>query len=297
MEEIEFNLIKDPEYGYMRVDPIPSDEYLDEYYAGGFYEDLNIFRESSIETQEAQKEFFNWRWEDIHRVLEKYFADKRSGQPLSIFDVGCGFAQVLLYFRERGFDVAGLEPSPAAVEYAAGVGLDVRRGMVDDVRHLERRYDAVFVLDVLEHLPRPAEALGLIKDHALADDGLLVMHVANDFNPFQTTADELYDLRQWWVAPPRHLNYFTVDSLIGFVEKCGFEVHYCETSFPLELFLLFGDVYVGDYGKGSECHERRVNFERALRNSGRSDFLHKFYEKLAEIGVGREIEIFCRPKK
>ena len=293
----DYRLIKDPEYGYFRVDPRPTPEFLEEYYSGGFYENLNIFRESSVETQVAQKEFFDWRWQDIHRVFKNYFKDKRGAdEKLSVFDIGCGFAFALAYFKDQGFEVAGLEPSLRAVEYAQEKGIDVKVAGVEDISKVGKRYDTVLVLDVIEHLPYPAQALTDIRTHLLKPDGLLAMHLANDFNPFQTAADEIHGLDQWWVAPPRHINYFTIESVTSLVEQCGYRVEYLETSFPLEMFMLMGDVYVGNHEVGSKCHAKRVAFERSLRNTGRTEVLHQFYQALAKVGVGREVEIFCRPK-
>ena len=293
----DYKMMEDSQYGYIRCDPIPSPEFLEGFYAGGFYEDPNAFRESAVETQLAQKEFFDWRWQDIHRVFKEYFKDKRGADDqLSVFDIGCGFAFALMYFKNQGFEVSGMEPSLRAVEYAKKNGIDLQVAGVDDIDKVEKKYDAVLVLDVIEHLPDPAKALIDIRTHLLKPDGLLAMHLANDFNPFQEAANEVYDLDQYWFAPPRHINCFTVESIRKLVEKCGYEVEYLETSFPMELFLLMGDVYIGDHSIGSKCHAKRVAFERALRTTGRTEFLHKFYKAMSELGVGREVEIFCRPK-
>ena len=167
---------------------------------------------------------------------------------------------------------------------------------MDDIPSVNQRYDVVLILDVLEHLIHPAEAVINIRKHILKPDGLLVIDVANDYNEFQKTANDRYDLDEYWVVPPLHLNYFSGQSLKGMVEKCGYQPFYCESSFPLEMFLLFGDVYVGDPVLGPACHEKRVNFERLLRNSGRGELLHQFYEALAGLNLGRQVVLFCHPK-
>ncbi|MBW1713150.1 MAG: methyltransferase domain-containing protein [Deltaproteobacteria bacterium] len=256
-----YNIIKDPEYGYLRADPLPTPEEVDRFYKDEFYTKLKKFRESDLKTQTEQKEYFDWRWQDIHRVIQK-----------------------------------GMEVAPEAVKYAREQGLDVRQGGVDDIPSVKRRYDIVLILDVLEHLINPAEAVLNIRKHILKPDGLLVIDVANDYNEFQLTANELYDLDEYWVVPPLHLNYFTSQSIQEMVAKCGYETFFCESSFPLEMFLLFGDVYIGDGQLGPKCHQKRVSFERALRNSGRGELLHKFYEALAGLSLGRQVVLHCRPK-
>ena len=44
-----------------------------------------------------------------------------------------------------------------------------------------------------------------------------------------------------------------------------FEVKISEASFPLEMFLLFGENYVKDPATGKTCHKKRVAFEQNLR--------------------------------
>jgi len=291
-----YNMITDPQYGYIRADPLPTPEEVDKFYRDEFYGKLKKFKESDLSTQMKQKEYFSWRWQDIHRVVDKFLAENPvSGTP-TVFDLGCGFSQALLYFREQGFKVTGMEVATEAVEYGQKQGLDVRQGGVDDVPSIQEKYDIVLVLDVLEHLINPAQAVKDIKTHLLKPGGLLVIDVANDYNQFQLAANETYDLDEYWVAPPLHLNYFSPQTLQGMVNSFGFETYFCESSFPLEMFLLFGDVYVGDDKLGPACHQKRVSFERVLRNSGRGELLHQFYEALAKLGLGRQVVLFSRLK-
>ncbi len=288
-----YRIVEDQRYGFLHIDPIPSDEDLKKYYEEEFYQAYQQFNDSSLEVQKAQKEFFDWRWSDIHRVLKKFFKNEKG---LKIFDVGCGFSQALIYFKNHGYQVCGMEIADEAVDYAKREGIDVSKGGIGDIDKVSGTFDIVLMLDVLEHLPRPVEALVSLREMVLKQSGLLVIDVPNDYNEFQKVADEVHDLDQWWFVPPNHINYFSVSSLKKLVSECGYDVFYCETTFPLEFFLLMGDVYVGNSNLGSECHQKRVRFERTLRNSGREELLHSFYEALADIGLGRQIVLFCYPK-
>ncbi len=292
-----YKIMADPEYGCLRIDPVPSREEVARFYEEEFYATFKPqIQDSSLEVQTAQKEFFDWRWSDILRVVRKYYKG-RDPSDLALFDLGCGFSQALIYFKEQGFRVAGMEVAAEAVEYGRKHGLNVVRGDVDKVPDLDgQRYDVVLMLDVLEHLREPARALAAIREHLLTPKGLLVLDVPNDFNEFQVAADEALDLGQWWIVPPNHINYFSPDSLKKLVGQCGYETFYCESSFPLEMFLLMGDSYVGDPKLGSLCHSRRVAFERSLRTTGREEDLHRFYEALAGINLGRQVVLFCHPQ-
>jgi hypothetical protein len=75
----------------------------------------------------------------------------------------------------------------------------------------------------------------------------------------------------------------------------GFDTVLETTDFPMEMFLLQGDVYVGNPEVGKAVHEKRCRFERALRESGYGGLLKDLYEKLAELGLGRQA-IVCGRK-
>lgn len=286
-----YSLITDAVYGYLRADPIPSDEALRRYYEEEFYERYKAFNDSSLETQTRQKEFHDWRWGDMLDMAKRHFAHDPE-RKLHVFEIGCGFCQALEYLADRGCEVAGVEYAQSAVDYARSRGLNVIQGGVNDLCGHDRRYDVVLLVDVLEHLPRPAETLAIIRDHLLAADGLLIIDVPNDANPLQDAAVKTHHLEPWWFVPPHHLNYFSPQTLAALVAACGFEVRECETTFPLELFLLMNDVYVGNPALGAACHEKRVNFERNMRRHA-PGALHQLYAKLAEIGIGRQIVLSC----
>jgi len=151
------------------------------------------------------------------------------------------------------------------------------------------------LMNVLEHLRDPEQTIRNIKSQLLSQDGLLVIDVPNDFNDFQLVANKEYGLDEWWLAPPRHINYFSHQTLQNILKGCGFEIVHCTSSFPLDLFLLLGDNYVEDGVLGSQCHKKRVNFERLMRKHGKEEKLDAFYDALAEINLGRTISIYATP--
>ena len=65
-------------------------------------------------------------------------------------------------------------------------------------------------------------------------------------------------------------------------------------SFPIEMFLLMGEDYVGHPEVGRACHERRMAFERALIDASRIDELARLYRALAAAGLGRTCGILAR---
>ena len=289
-----YKIIKDPVYGYLRVDPIPTKDEVDRYYREEFYSALKSFNDSELKVQEEQKEFFDSRWDQIAKFCNSHFGDLTG---LSVFDIGFGYAQALLYFRKKGMRVSGLEPSPEGVAYARSVGLEVFQAGIENLDCAEgNRFDVVTSINVLEHLRSPAEMLAGAREKLLKPNGILVIDVANEFNDFQTAADAEHGLKQWWICPPNHINYFSVTSICALLQHCGYRVLHKVASFPMELFLLMGDIYVGNSEIGKRCQKQRVLFEKTMRRQGQGRKLDDFYQALAGLDLGRQAVIFATPE-
>ena len=290
-----YKIIQDPVYGYTRIDPIPTKEELDKFYTEDFYSSrYKCFNDASRQVQEEEKDFFDCRWEFICNWLIKHFG-KLEG--LSLFDVGFGFAQALLYLHQKGMIVSGLEPSPEGVKYAKSKGLDVYQADISDFSCAgSKKFDVVLLLGILEHIAYPAEALLNIKKKLLKPGGLLVADVPNEFNDFQLIANEEFKLNEWWLCPPCHINYFSASSLKSLIKQCGYDIFGCESSFPIDMFMLFGDKYVGDEKLAKICHEKRVKFELLMKKHGKEEKLLKLYKAFAELDLGRHVVVYAKPK-
>lgn len=291
------NIITDPKFGYKRIDPIPSVQEVEKYYKEDFYSEVNpSFNDSSIEIQLADKYFFNSRWERIKQVSELQLKNLFNK---NLYDIGFGYAQALSYFQKLGMHCSGIEPSDEGVQYAKSIGLDNVKlaGIEDDSSYkTQEKQDLVLLINVLEHLRTPFDTLVNVRKHLIAENGVLVIDVPNEFNDFQSVGNREYELNEWWITPPKHINYFTRQSLTHLLDLAGFEVFYYEASFPIEMFLLFGDQYVGNSTLGSECHKKRVNFEYLMRKHGFESKLNQFYKLLADIDLGRQITVYAKPK-
>jgi SAM-dependent methyltransferase len=294
MKNTAYRIAADPQYGFLRVDPTPSVEEVEQYYLNEFYSgEYKQFNDSQLEVQQAQKDFFRLRYQFIHDFCEKLLGPL-TGRAL--LDIGCGYCQALLYFKERGLKVHGLEPSKEGAEYAASHDIPcVQSGIETMPKELGRRFEIVTLLNVLEHLREPARALIEIRERYLAPGGVLAIDVPNEYNDFQTTANAMHNLGEWWVHAPVHLNYFSPSSLRRLLEQCGYRVVGAEASFPLEMFLLWNDVYVGNGPLGSACHAKRMAFELNLVKHGKLDKLKKFYAALADLELGRQVTMYATP--
>lgn len=290
-----YRVVRDAEYGYLRADPLPTSEEVAEYYLKEFYGSTPPEKnDSALASQDAT--FNNIRFSFIREKIKEQLGGLEGRRLL---DIGCGFCQALLYFKELGLDVHGVDPATDAVKYGVGKNLAVRQGQVEDEAALAEGgpYDVVLLLNVLEHLREPAALLRTLHDKVIAKDGVLVIDVPNEFNDFQVTANDEYDLKQWWFSPPAHINYFSPETLRSLLSQCGYEVVGMESSFPMEMFLLMGDNYVGKSELGRACHAKRIRFEEVLVKRGKFEALRRFYEAMAECGLGRQTVTYARPRK
>ncbi len=72
--------------------------------------------------------------------------------------------------------------------------------------------------DVIEHLPNPIELVSLIHKH-LKDDGILIINFPN----YDSLARRLLG-RRWPMFLAVHLIYFTTETMMNLLAKCGFDV-------------------------------------------------------------------------
>jgi 2-polyprenyl-3-methyl-5-hydroxy-6-metoxy-1,4-benzoquinol methylase len=289
----EYEIITDPMHGFLRIDPIPTEKEVEEYYLKEFYStNYKQFNDSSLEVQRDEQDFFDSRWENYYLKIQKHFGPTND---ISVFDIGFGYAQTLLYFHNKGLKVSGIEPSKEGVDYAKQQGLtDIYQGSIEDYSCVgERRFEVVTLINVLEHLRDPYKILIDIKQKLLKTNGMLIIDVPNEFNDFQVIANNEYHLNEWWLAPPAHINYFSATSLKNLLMKTGYKILFAESSFPLELFLLFGDIYVGNNDLGRQCHLKRVKFEKLMNKYGKYEKLSQFYQAFANLDLGRQITLFA----
>jgi spore coat polysaccharide biosynthesis protein SpsF len=261
--EGEYTVIDCIECGFWHVFPSPPESFLKQYYTHQYTDPLE-----KVNTH------------DKIATIETLVSGRR------VLDVGCGDGALLREFKEAGWDVAGIEPGRDEVDPT----LDIRPLTFDDPRVSELgRFDAVVVNFVLEHYPEPIRLLDRIRGELLVPGGILVIEVPNDFNPLQLAVSELHTHDRWWIVFPDHLNYFSARSLHGLLERLGYRVVLEEASFPLEMFALMGDVYIGQPEVGKQVHQKRVRFETALRETGRNMLRRDLYQRLAELEIGRTV--------
>jgi SAM-dependent methyltransferase len=190
---------------HMQLDRFPTEAELGEAYGEAASDDY-------VEEEAGQRATARVALERIER-----FAPAGDGGR-AIVDLGCWVGFLLAVARERGWDTLGVEPSGFASAYARErLGLDVIRDDLFRADLGERRFQAAVMGDVIEHLPRPADALDRMAG-LLAPGGVAYLTLPNAGSRVARRMGA-----RWWSVIPTHVQYFTRPSLFTLLRRRGWE--------------------------------------------------------------------------
>jgi SAM-dependent methyltransferase len=133
-----------------------------------------------------------------------------------VLDVGCGTGEALVALRERGLEVAGLEPNAAAAAVARSYGLEVIEEPIEEAELPEGRFGAVLLSQVLEHVEDPKLVLRRVRP-ALRPGGTVYVVVPNARSLWRSLFGPHWI--HWHV--PFHLYHYTEPALRKLLAQCG----------------------------------------------------------------------------
>ncbi|MFO1187075.1 MAG: class I SAM-dependent methyltransferase [Alphaproteobacteria bacterium] len=282
----DFTVIDCETCGFAHVTPLPSEADLAAHYAKDYYGQI---KPDYLARAKADEPWARLGFDDRLDILEANLPKGRR----RLLDIGSGPGLFAAHARSRGWAAEGIEPSGQACAHARSLDVPVTCGTFDDKTATQLgKFDAITLTNMLEHVPDPAAIL-LRAHECLAEHGLVCVTVPNDYNGFQTTL-RTNGAAPWWIAPPHHLNYFGFDSLARLVSRVGFQEIERTTSFPMEIFALMGELYMGNDALGRACHQQRIAFDGAFASAGTGETRRKFYAALAAAGFGREVIIVAQ---
>jgi len=253
-----YYLVKYEDCGLGFINPLPTEEDLTKYY------------NAEYAVPEYQKVKLIKKAKKVLNLLKKYGLDSNS----KILEIGASHGFFLNEVKKKGFAPYGVELSKKACDNAKKYfGIDIEN--VDFIQssfiNKKEYFDAVVLLDVLEHLTNQNEILKGINT-VLKRKGMLVLTLPNiDSWEFKICG------RYWeWLSPPAHLFYYSPDTIKKMLKKHGFEVIHLETYhgdtagnilFHMYLALKQSLFYSLKYIKGrNKLLEIRENIRNNLRN-------------------------------
>lgn len=281
------------EYGFFRLNPLPTERELEEYYRNDYYQ-------KSVSKTYAKK----YTAGEIEHILngacvaQKCFQDLTGKSVGGLCDVGCGEGYFVKWFADHGWKVNGCDYSEYGIaENNPTMLAHFTAGNIDDsiqqmIRE-EKVFDLINMSYVLEHVLQPWRILQLVRS-IMHPRSVLRIEVPNDFSLFQSFLLQKKNVEQtYWVSSPDHINYFNFDSLAFFLQKSGFKVVDALTDFPIEMFLAnTNSNYVRTSTAGKGAHEARIEIDNYLIRQGIEKYI-EYYRAAAKLKFGRAVIFFC----
>ncbi|OQW67620.1 MAG: hypothetical protein BVN29_01755 [Nitrospira sp. ST-bin5] len=150
-----------------------------------------------------------------------------SGTGARLLDIGCSSEALLRSAVTHGFDAEGVEPAAQAAEFAKSAGLKVFHGYLEEARFSASSFDAVTLMEVIEHLPDPSALLREVW-RILKPNGVLVVGTGNG----ASWTVRLVGARWGYFQVAEHgghISFFNPGSLAMLAQRCGFDVERSET--------------------------------------------------------------------
>lgn len=244
--------------GLIYANPQPAD--LESYYAA-WGDDESYKREADARLR---------TFDGLLARLERY---QPGGMML---DVGCATGLLLSAAQSRGWFGAGVEPSTWAAQEARDTcGMPVFNGVLATAPFAASEFDAVTMVDVIEHLANPTDDLSHI--YRILRVGGVLLVTTPDIKSWPAKI-----LRErWWATIPTHLYYFTPESLSALLNKTGFRV--------LEVAHVGRIFSVGYWGSKFSSYNEQLGqlFVRFLESTGLSRQYLKlnFWDQLMAIAI------------
>jgi 2-polyprenyl-3-methyl-5-hydroxy-6-metoxy-1,4-benzoquinol methylase len=120
--------------------------------------------------------FYKWYLYKKNKLIEKVV--KRYCKKGNLLDIGCGDANLLLYFS-KSFNVFGIDISRYIVEEVKKAYPKIKIKVCDiekDAIPFKEKFDVIFLWNIVEHLKNPEKVLKKIKSY-LKKDGYVVIHL------------------------------------------------------------------------------------------------------------------------
>ncbi len=194
------------------ADP-PPPETLREIYREGY------FTESLAQHAGTPAEAAAWRATQSNARRRLRTLRRIAPNARRLLDVGCGTGAFLSVAR-ADYACEGVDISSEAVRVVRDeLGVPARSGDLLTLDLPEAAYDVVTLFDVIEHVPRPAEVVGRVRE-LLAPDGVVMLTTGD----VDSLAFRISPARWHLMTPPEHLTFFSRTGVVRLIERTGLRV-------------------------------------------------------------------------
>jgi SAM-dependent methyltransferase len=208
------------------LNPMPHPDDLGQIY------DYDVYEDSTNNNPVLMQHFYN--------ALQAHCPNLES-----VLEIGCGTGDFLAWLQQKGLKVSGVEFAETAnrVKYDG----PIYYGRMEDLT-LPEKYDAILLLNVIEHLANPKQVLAKIKAMLKPGGVLLLRHPNSDlfyFKPYWLMVEVPKYLLHRRIAKQgkktgftvvgfqnQHLFYFNRRTTTTMLRDVGFSVEHFSTTDP-----------------------------------------------------------------
>ena len=198
----EFKILECNECKLLFTSPSPTPDKIGNYYKSEDY----------LSHNEEKKGLFAKIYNKVKKInIKNKFNITVNGQQSTdnnLLDIGCGVGDFLLYAKEKGCNVTGIEPSEDARKIAEKK-LDCKILSPEELQNIpDNSFDIITMWHVLEHVADLKTEIHHLQ-RILKKDGRLVLALPN----YKSYDAEYY--KDKWAAydVPRHLSHFSQTSI------------------------------------------------------------------------------------
>ncbi len=222
-----FSFVRCTHDGLVYINPRIADDQLESiydqhYYSNPAFYDADSLRHFGYDRYVQDKENIKRNFEPRVRRMTALAA----GGGRRLLDVGCAMGYLLETAQEQGWQAEGIEICAFACETARRNGLNVRNTNLRQLDTPAGSYDAITMLDVIEHFGKPDKEVQRCNE-LLKTGGLLVVTTPDVGSPVARLTG------RHWIEMKRvmeHIYFFSRDTLGRLLAQKGFEIVRVETT-------------------------------------------------------------------
>lgn len=111
----------------------------------------------------------------LRKIFENFFP----APPAKILEAGCGLGHILMFYRNKGYDIEGIDYARETVERLLTLdsSLPVKVGNVGDLPYPDNYFGAYYSGGVVEHSEKGPDSILKEAYRVLCDDGILIITV------------------------------------------------------------------------------------------------------------------------
>ena len=226
-----YDLVVKNRFGYYELKEKPTPDELEKYYAEQYYQGVAPSYQLNY-TPDEIRYIYN-KIERKHLLILKLF--RESVKKAKFIDIGCGEGWALQFYRQKSWDVVGLDYSEFGCKaHNPDCMKFVRVGDIfNNLKILVQegiKFDYINMDNIFEHVLDPLQLL-IDLQKIVASNGVLVIEVPNDFSVIQKYLyKNQYISKPFWIAVPDHISYFNKDGLIALCNEAEWQCKYLMAS-------------------------------------------------------------------